>query len=239
MDHPRRLNPRFAAAALALVLAIICAPGRAQDAYAVEVVIFRHWEAPGEDAEFWPDRPPPISRLATRRLVTLRSAKANGSDALAFSRLPDTKLQLAGIRQRLADSQDYEVLLHIGWRQPALKGDSAAAVTLPLNWSPPPLSAVDAASSGIPSSPNPFDYLPPGTRLWGTLRLVQKRYLHFQADLRYRRNDAARADEKATVYSMTQTRRMRAGEIHYLDHPVLGLMVQARRLRPEHDLSRN
>lgn len=241
MGHPHSLNHRFAAAALALALAMLCAPGRAQNAYAVEVVIFRHWEAPGEDAEFWPDRPAPISRLATRRLVTLGPATAGDGEASAFSRLPDTELQLAGIHERLAGSEDYQVLLRIGWRQPALKADNAAAVALPLNWSPPPLSAMGPASLKISSSQNPFDYLPPDTRLWGTLQVVKKRYLHFRANLRYRRDGAGGtgADETVTVYSMIQNRRMRPGEIHYLDHPVLGLMVQARELRPEHELSGN
>lgn len=240
MDHPRHLIHRFAAT-LALGLVVVCAPASAQNAYAVEVVIFRHWEAPGDDAEFWPDRPPPIVRLATQRLITLGPPTVDDRDTSAFSRLPDAKLHLAGIHERLTDSSDYEVLLHIGWRQPASQADRSAAILLPLNGSQPPSAAVETSASKTPSSQSPFDHLPQGTRLWGTLRLVQKRYLHFEADLRYRRDGigGAAAEEAAQVYSMTQSRRMRPGEIHYIDHPVLGLMVQARKLNPERDLKHN
>ncbi|EAR20592.1 CsiV family protein [Nitrococcus mobilis] len=223
MDQSRCPSHRCIVVVLALLLGALATPGLAQNTYAVEVVIFRHWEAPDNDAEFWPHQPPPISRSATQRLVTLGPA-ASGADAPGFNRLPATKLQLAGIHQRLARSNDYRVLLHVGWRQPGLKPNNAAAVVLPLNWFPPA-----QLTAGAGASQNPFESLPQGTRLWGTLRLLQRRYLHFQVDLRYRR-DGARAGDAATVYPMTQSRRMRVGEIHYLDHPVLGILVQVRQL---------
>ena len=31
-----------------------------------------------------------------------------------------------------------------------------------------------------------------------------------------------------TLFRLTQTRRMRSGELHYLDHPLFGLLVQVR-----------
>ncbi|MCO6440186.1 MAG: hypothetical protein J5I81_03670 [Nitrococcus mobilis] len=227
MDQ-RRPGHRHIAAALALLLVTLAAPGLAQNTYAVEVVIFRHWEAPGDDAEFWPRQPRLISGSATKRLATLGAA-ASGTDAPEFSRLPDTELQLAGIHQRLTRSDDYRVLLHVGWRQSDLKLDNAATVVLPLNWFPPARPTADAAASQ-----NPFESLPQGIRLWGTLRLIQRRYLHFQADLRYSRDSigGALVNDTATVYPMTQSRRMRVGEIHYLDHPVLGILVQVRQLTP-------
>lgn len=229
MDHTYILSRRLLIALLGMILTALAAPVMAQNEYAVEVVIFRHWEAPGDDAEFWPRQPRPISQSATKHLVTLGPV-ASGADAPAFSRLPDTDLQLTGIRQRLEHSKDYKVLLHVGWRQPGLGPASAPAVVLPLNWSPPPLPKVSATPAG--GGQNPFDYVPASTRLWGTLHLFQQRYLHFQVDLRFRRGDigSAPAGGAVMIYPMTQSRRMRAGEIHYLDHPVLGVLVQARKL---------
>lgn len=227
MDQ-RRPGHRYIVTALVLLLAALAPPGLAQNKYAVEVVIFRHWEAPGDDAEFWPGQPQPISRSAIKRLTTLGTA-VSGTDTPEFSRLPDTELQLAGIQQRLTHSDDYRVLLHAGWRQPSLKPNHAVAIVLPLNWFPP---ARPTANAG--AIQNPFEFLPQGTRLWGTLRLVQKRYIHFQVDLRYRRDGigSASADNMTTVYPMTQSQRMRVGDINYLDHPVLGILVQVRQLTP-------
>ncbi|MDN5849062.1 MAG: peptidoglycan binding protein CsiV [Nitrococcus sp.] len=214
-------------------------PATAQTGYAVEVVIFRHWEAPGDDAEFWPHSPQPISRSATQRWVTLGPV-AHGTDPPAFSRLPNTQLQLAGIRERLDHSKDYEVLLHVGWRQSDLDPANTPAVVLPLNWTPPTLSTVTDTAEEPSHGQNPFDYLPSGTRLWGTLRLLQQRYLHFQVDLRFSRNgiDAESMDDTVTIYPMTQSRPMRLGEIHYLDHPVLGVLVEVRQLETEREQNR-
>ena len=234
MDHPCIPARHWLIALLSLILSALPAPGMAQmqSWYAVEVVIFRHWEAPGEDAEFWPRRPPPIAQSVMQHLRTLGPV-ASGADAPAFSRLPDTELQLAGIDQRLERSKDYEVLLHVGWRQPGFGPASAPAVVLPLNWTPPALPRVTVSPTDAARGQNPFGYVPPGTRLWGTLRLLRRRYLHFQVDLRFRRGGASSAlagDDAVMIYPMIESRRMRAGEIHYLDHPVLGILVQARRL---------
>lgn len=227
MEHSGTLSRRLLIVLLSMILTALSMPVMAQNEYAVEVVIFRHWQAPGDDAEFWPRQPPPISQSAAKHLVTLGPA-AGGDDAPAFSRLPATELQLAGIRQRLEHSKDYKVLLHVGWRQPGLGPADAPAVVLPLNWSPPPLPKVSATP--VPGQ-NPFDHVPAGTRLWGTLRLFQQRYLHFQVDLRFRGDGSG---DTMKIYPMIQSRRMRAGEIHYLDHPVLGILVQARKLTYGH-----
>ncbi|QSA20002.1 hypothetical protein JV197_08680, partial [Vibrio furnissii] len=33
-------------------------------------------------------------------------------------------------------------------------------------------------------------------------------------------------------YRMDQKRRMRSGETHYLDHPLMGMIIQVRRVNP-------
>lgn len=58
--------------------------------------------------------------------------------------------------------------------------------------------------------------------LSGTLTLTLSRYLHIETDLLYREG-AGRA------YPMQQSRRMRSDELHYLDHPVIGMAVEVRR----------
>lgn len=84
----------------------------------------------------------------------------------------------------------------------------------------------------------------------GTVRLIVSRYLHLRADLYYTApvewtdgedaaGQAAAAGTAASPritrgpdgqamlsYGMNQGRRMRSGELHYLDHPVIGLLVK-------------
>lgn len=61
-------------------------------------------------------------------------------------------------------------------------------------------------------------------RLGGLIRVTRGRYLHLESDLLLR--DAA---DPQRVYRVTASRRMRSGELHYVDHPRLGIVIQAER----------
>lgn len=63
-------------------------------------------------------------------------------------------------------------------------------------------------------------------RLSGLIRVTRGRFLHVDADL-YLRDANTAQPLHAKLY-----RRMRSGELHYLDHPKLGIMIRADRLRP-------
>lgn len=198
------------------------------DWYRVEVIVFRQPPLPDEPLEAPPlqaDAPP------GRPLETLRTG-ADGETP--FARLPRGAYGLTDVAARLERQPGFQVLLHTAWEQPGLGRDAAPYVPLPLDVAFPrdPGDASDDA-------PGPFAALPPEARLYGTLRLYRERYLHFETDLRYRLPDtppaAVRMDEALavdsaydpTLHVMTASRRMRSEELHYLDHPVLGIVVRA------------
>jgi hypothetical protein len=106
----------------------------------------------------------------------------------------------------------------------------------------PPFGA-PAAAGDAPA--NAAEEPPPHT-LDGTFTLWQSRFLHADVDLGYRRTyvpappastvppaaDAAQAvvppasPEPVTLYvRMTESRRLRGDELHYLDHPLFGVLV--------------
>jgi hypothetical protein len=58
--------------------------------------------------------------------------------------------------------------------------------------------------------------------LFGTITLIRRRYLHADVDLWFETGDTL---EQAR---MQQSRRMRSDELHYLDHPRLGVIIIAR-----------
>lgn len=64
-----------------------------------------------------------------------------------------------------------------------------------------------------------------GTRLSGLIRVTRGRFLHIDADLFLR--DAA----TSSPYHIRLYRRMRSDELHYIDHPKLGIVIRADRLR--------
>jgi hypothetical protein len=64
-------------------------------------------------------------------------------------------------------------------------------------------------------------------RLYGLLRVTRGRFLHLETDLVL--SDAATAQP----YRIRLHRRMRSDELHYVDHPKLGILIQANRYEPE------
>lgn len=64
-------------------------------------------------------------------------------------------------------------------------------------------------------------------RLEGLIRVGRGRFLHLDADLLLQPAGAA---EPARI---RLSRRMRSGELHYVDHPQVGILIQAERYRPE------
>ena len=63
-------------------------------------------------------------------------------------------------------------------------------------------------------------------RLSGLVRVTRGRFLHIDADLLLRDVNTAQP-LRARLY-----RRMRSDELHYMDHPKLGIVVRADRLKP-------
>ena len=64
-----------------------------------------------------------------------------------------------------------------------------------------------------------------GGRLSGLIRMSQGRYLHLDTDLILR--DAV----SSQPYRIKLHRRMRSDELHYVDHPRLGILIRAERYR--------
>jgi hypothetical protein len=62
-------------------------------------------------------------------------------------------------------------------------------------------------------------------RLSGLIRMSQGRYLHLDTDL------VLRDGLTSQHYRIKLHRRMRSNELHYVDHPRLGILIQAKRLR--------
>ena len=68
-------------------------------------------------------------------------------------------------------------------------------------------------------------------RLNGLVRVTRGRFLHLETDLVL--NDA----NSSTPYRIQLRRRMRSGELHYVDHPKLGILIQAERYQPASERS--
>jgi hypothetical protein len=144
-------------------------------------------------------------------------------------------------------SQHYRPLLHIAWRQPGFARPQARGLRVYSGMQagePPPPDPRGVATlryAGVPGLT-----APPSVALQGVIRVYRERYLHLDADLLYSgsRDDyrmaptGAAAQDSASapaslagevlyspLFRLTESRRMRSGELHYLDHPAFGILA--------------
>lgn len=222
--------------------------------YRVEVIVFESLDKRVLESEFWPTDPGAPSLAGTlelegagpyvmpdfrcqhqsencqrlgRSVAEPRTAKDQG-----FHLLPATEHRLGGVVKSLEASGRYRVLVHLAWQQPALTRKRALAVRIAGGWSRA------AALGSLHPSRSAFHYVD------GSFRLYRRRYLHVLADLVFYRSEptvfppkeqqlAFHGGQQATPtplppsrFRLSEHRRMRSGELHYLDHPLFGLLVQ-------------
>lgn len=201
------LNLPLRIAALFVATMVITTSAAAADWYQVEIVVFANTESNAGEAEAWPVDP------GTPSAQDARSLAPPGSDG-AFTVLADSQLQLGGVVAALRGSGSRRPILHTGWRQPVLERGKAEPV-----W-------IDGGARR---------YLADGrnvAEVAGTLLLTRSRFLHVWTDLLYAEPGAQAPTElgmlataQATTYRMQDHRRMRSGELHYIDHPMFGLLI--------------
>ena len=167
----------------------------------------------------------------------------------AFQRLPAREYRLTDVVQRLEDSRRYRAFFHIAWRQPGLSKNQARAVHLQGSPANPP--ARSGSSTPMPHTQGVPGYVEGTLRLYRghylhvMADLVFHRIppaLEFSSRERRRAETAPRAwniernnpahsqptslQPQPTRFRLREHRRLRAGDLHYFDNPVFGLLLQ-------------
>jgi len=160
----------------------------------------------------------------------------NAAALSAWRFLPADRLILTDMLARMDKSGEYRTLYHNSWVQPVRErshafpiylegGRQVPAVTLP------PADAGGDLEYGLP----PLDAPPAGeahtddvvaatqAEFQGMLRLHLSRYLHVEPELWFTRT--SNTDQRYWV-RIDQNRRMRSEELHYLDHPLFGMLLR-------------
>ena len=150
-----------------------------------------------EENSAWSPAPAVPDFAGALRLVPAPEHSAPGVP-VAWQTLPAHELKLAGARQALARTGRVDPLFHTGWRQPAGEGR-------PVYLSSPAETAVAGAA------PRPF--------VEGAVRLTPAGR-GFRLDSRF----VAHTVEASIL--LGESRAMVTGDLHYLDHPLVGVIVQ-------------
>lgn len=182
----------------------------------IEVVIFAHINA-YDGGEAWPHEEShgvsPGAGEARSVDDVMASLPHSFEQDADWQALPGSARKLTAVAEALRRSSSYRPLAHLHWRQALLEPGAAQPIDI----------ASLSGARGDRSIP----------RVEGSLRLSVARYLHLETDLRLVEDDRHMLrDSQAAVYRLRQSRRMRSGELHYIDHPRLGVLALVTPYRP-------
>lgn len=197
---PGFLQRTLTLATLTTLPALACA----NNLYKVEMLVFANESGLGIQDEYWPD----VTPVDTRGAVFTRPW--DGYPLEAFEELPRNDLRLGKDASLLARSGRYRVLYHRGWLQSIGNSQKAPSVRI-------------RASSG--------EY-----ELDGRLSIYRNRFLHARPSLQLSQHgqaavvsaeqaSPATSDYRPSAWLLQDARRMRSNEIHYIDHPKMGILL--------------
>ena len=165
---------------------------------------------------------------------------------------PVSNLSMDDMRERMAESGHYRTLFHDSWRQPISAREQAVPIyiqgahmldvatqgsALAEAGFAEPVEPADSFEPGLSASglsePDPAEFIGAGIEalappaplpeLQGTLTLSESRFLHVEPNLWLALHDG---DGEHYFASLTQSRRLRVGELHYIDNPRLGVLIK-------------
>jgi len=202
--------------------------------YDVEIIIFEDANARYINSEDWPHEEV-ITTPVPEEIIT----PSENLDALSLDEIKaidedneppfkNIKPEILGKEyKRINNSKEYNVLFYGSWRQTGLKANKAFEINIQ-----------DLENNHKTTSEN---------ILTGNMKLVLSRYLHIYNKLDYQRKlNNPTTEQEAVVdtetiapssepelnleeykhYLITNHRRMRSKKLYYIDHPLVGMLIQ-------------
>ena len=206
--------------------------------YDVEVILFENFDNIARHSENWPSS---VELELPETLIEIGKPYPGPipkefQPSLTFKPLAKKQLQLKEKATAIDDSVSRRVLLHTGWRQPGMSRDKALSVYFKRPVAGAPAMAVNTDTSGNPTAMSRLAQAQAG-ELEGMIKVILSRYLHVETDIVFRpQREELEKDifslelldkvDQPVVYRHKQVRRrMRSRELHYLDNPVIGMLV--------------
>jgi len=187
--------------------------------YDFELIIFEDTSGRYANSEQWQYELPEAETMDTE------TASAGNQPTTRAANAEINISQIKGIglgkyAQKLKSNKRYNVLVHKAWRQTGLADDDAIAI---------PIDSRKTSDDG--------------NNIHGSIKIVLGRYLHIYTDLIYQqpRKDNApawqdTASQQYKEYPIHFHRRMRSKELHYLDHPMVGILVMAMPVKNQEEM---
>lgn len=163
-----------------------------------------------------PGRPLPYRPNRTARTKPVDKAAGNQQGNPDINITHHASDALAEHIAKLKRSARYNILLQQSWQQTGLSNTDAINIH------------IDTTAAESPEN----NHNKPESSLQGTLKLILGRYLHLHTDLLYKRPKQSDDSTSATLhgrsyneFEIKSQRKMRSNELHYIDHPLIGILV--------------
>ncbi len=207
--------------------------------YQVEVIVFDRLY-PNLDGEQWQNEPFTLNdNLVELQPNNIVSTSEQG--LVPYKMLNNNRNRLSGVYRVLKLSSEYRPLIHLSWQQPATERRNSRFVHLQKLEGD---NAVPVAELNMSDTEPGFldEIIMSNKIIDGAIRIRSGFYLHVDVDLSYFKdlpaeNKILRSSEESftgttdkTVIRMKESRKIKLNEIHYFDHPMLGVILQVSRL---------
>jgi hypothetical protein len=174
--------------------------------YTVEVIVFENFTQKAWTEEFWPADAPLASTQNSFSLL---------QPARAPLWMGQAGKSLTATANKMVSSKGYKILYHQAWSQAAATSAKGSSVL------------IEAPAQS-------------GSQLHGTIKLYKTRFAHVAVDLSLDkiiptrvRNDFASQQKISSNdlpthwrFNLKDSRKIKPGELHYIDHPHFGVLVK-------------
>ncbi|WP_130537318.1 CsiV family protein [Thiomicrorhabdus indica] len=175
--------------------------------YHIDMIIFEHLALKGWTEEYWP------SIVDSAQIENVQDLTATGRSPLFIE---NANPMLDAEASRVA--KNYRIITHQSWVQNALGAKESPKLFLEANQG--------------------------STSFYGTVKMYQSRFNHIEIDFNYERMipNAVRSEfaqmQKIPLndlpthwpFHISAQRKMKSDELHYIDHPLFGVLLQIRKL---------
>lgn len=232
--------------------------------YDVEIVVIESLSEKAKASENWPlqvnlVQPENTVQLGQPALSEWLPQDKDIDPKLSYKVLSSKNYNLAELVEKISESKTHRVIFHTAWRQPGLDKNQALPIYFKHEVAAPPIIEEESKSTQNNTieqdrdiSITPKKASAPST-LEGILRVTLSRYLHLEAELAFKNKipdvvisdnpfsvldneeERFKIEKQAVIHLKQKRRRIRSSELHYIDHPVLGILINITRYEKPED----
>ena len=223
--------------------------------YDIEVIVIENFTEEAKAAENWPLQvnialPENIVELGQPVLSEWLPQDKEIDLKSSYIVLSADKYQLTDAVEKISESKKQRVIFHTAWRQPGL--DKHLSLPIHFTHEVAPLPVMENEQNEQPlvngeeqdSEVNSSQITEPlPSILEGVLRVTLSRYLHLEAELTFKNElpervnsdnpfsildsekERSEVKKQGVIHLKQKRRRIRSNELHYIDHPVLGILI--------------